>query len=595
MKRWRAPEYLARGVLSLFAAVILATAVLAMRNATQVQAADAAVTHGWQTLNAIERLVSTIKDVETGQRGYLLTVDPAFLAPYEQAIRQVRQRQEDLLVLVADEPARVEQMKRLQPLVEQRVDEASMVLDIRQESGLEAARIRLLEGRGRQDMAAIRVLAEQMTSDENALLALHLRAVSEARRFAQGATLVVAATGLLLVALAYFLYHREHAVNELALAALKSEGERFRTTLASIGDGVIVTDASGSIEFVNSVARRLTGWGEGVDPVGRVIDEVFRIVSEETRLPVPQPVHGVIDRGVVVGLEDHTVLLARDGTERPIQDSAAPIKDASGVTTGVVLVFRDVTGPREARKQLQRSAEDLREADARKDEFLATLAHELRNPLAPIRVAVQLLRRADTRPEALAEAREVIERQSALLARLVDDFMNAAAIRSGKVALERAEVNIGDVIGRVLEQCRPALDAKHHQLHVSVPEQPINVDGDVHRLTQVVTNLLTNAAKYTPENGDIWLTVGPCAIDGADDFRVEISVRDTGIGITPEMLPRVFDLFVQAPEASRRGGGLGIGLALVKRLLELHGGAVAARSDGVDQGSEFIVTLPCSR
>jgi signal transduction histidine kinase len=240
----------------------------------------------------------------------------------------------------------------------------------------------------------------------------------------------------------------------------------------------------------------------------------------------------------------------------------------------------------------------LRMADARKDEFLAMLAHELRNPLAPIRLGVQMLKQVDATAGAvgLAKARDVIERQSGLLSRLVDDLMSAAAIRSGKMTLELAEVNVSDVIGRALEQCQPLIESKRHRLHVSVPDSPVRVEGDVHRLTQVVTNLVTNSAKYTPEDGTIWLTVGTCGAgdaSGAHDDRVEIHVRDTGRGIASEMLPRVFDLFMQAPDASRQPGGLGIGLALVKRLVELHGGTVVALSEGLGKGSEFVVTLTC--
>jgi PAS domain S-box-containing protein len=589
MQRWRASEHLAKGVLALFAGVIVATAVMAWTNTGRLRGHDAAVTHSWQVLNGIERLMSTLKDVETGQRGYLLTGDPAYLAPYQQAVTQVRRRQDELLVLVAGDAQQVDRMKRMQPLVAQRLDEAALVLGLNREGTLRDVRARLLEGRGKAAMDAIRALAADMTAAEEVLLATRLQTVEAANSYAQGVTLVAAFTGLALVALAYFLYHREHAVNELALAALRTQGERFRTTLASIGDGVIVTSAAGTVEFVNPIAQQLTGWGE--DAIGRNVEDVFRIVNEETRQPVQQPVREVLDRGVIVGLANHTILIAKDGSERPIEDSAAPIRhDAGGVATGVVLVFRDATGQREAQRQLLLSEAELREADERKDVFLAMLAHELRNPLAPIRVSVQLLKQiGSSDPAALERAREVIERQSGTLSRLVDDLMDAASIRSGKVRLEMTNVHLGDVVARALEQCQPIIEARRHRLHVSVPDEPVHVEGDVYRLTQVVSNLLTNSAKYTPENGDIWLSVQ------SSGERAEIRVRDAGLGIAPEMLPRVFDLFMQAPDAARQTGGLGIGLALVKRLVELHGGTVAAMSDGVGKGSEFVITLPCCR
>ncbi len=598
MKRWRASEHLAKGILALFAVVVVGTVTLAWRNTEHLKANDAAVTHSWQVLNAIERLQSTLKDAETGQRGYLLTESPTFLEPYEQANKQVHLRQDDLLVLVAAEPDQVERMKRMQLLVAQRMEEAALVLDIRRDSGPQAARAHLLQGRGKESMDAIRALAAEMTATEEALLAARLRAMHIADRYARGVALAAAFTGLLLIALAYFLYHREHAVNELALAALRTHGERFRTTLASIGDGVIVTNASGTVEFLNPIAETLTRWDDE-EAVGRRIEEVFRIVNEETRQPVLQPVHDVMERGIIVGLANHTVLLARDGGEHPIEDSAAPIRDASGAMTGVVLVFRDAEGQREAQRRLRDSEAELREADARKDEFLAMLAHELRNPLAPIRLGVQMLKQVDAdNLVGLAKAREVIERQSGILSRLVDDLMSAAAIRSGKVTLELAKVNVSDVIGRALEQCQALIEARRHKLHACVPDASVYVEGDVNRLTQIVTNLLVNSAKYTPEEGTLWLTVGTCGTGGgagADDHRVEIRVRDTGVGIAPEMLPRVFDLFMQAPSASRQPRGLGIGLALVKRLVELHGGTVVASSEGLGKGSEFVVTLACSR
>jgi signal transduction histidine kinase len=230
----------------------------------------------------------------------------------------------------------------------------------------------------------------------------------------------------------------------------------------------------------------------------------------------------------------------------------------------------------------------LKVADRHKDEFLAMLAHELRNPLAPIRNAVEIMRRKLTADPQLTWAREVIERQVGSLTRLVDDLLDVSRITRAKINLCRESLELGTIIARAVETAQPLLDEKHHQLEVEVPARPVRVQGDLTRLTQVVGNILSNAAKYTGAGGRIELsarTTGRSA---------EIRVRDNGIGIPADQMPRIFDLFTQVQRGNEQApGGLGIGLALVRRLVELHGGTVAARSEGPGKGSEFIVRLPC--
>ncbi len=229
----------------------------------------------------------------------------------------------------------------------------------------------------------------------------------------------------------------------------------------------------------------------------------------------------------------------------------------------------------------------LREEDERKDEFLATLAHELRNPLAPIRNAAQYMRlRGPTDPD-LQNAREIIDRQVRQMTRLVDDLLDISRISRGKVVLQRERVGVGLVLTNAVESSRPLIEEAGHDLTLAVPPEPLFVDGDGTRLAQVFGNLLTNAAKYTDRGGEIRLAAER---QGSD---VVVSVRDNGIGIAPEHLPRLFDMFSQVdPALERTQGGLGIGLALVKSLVEMHGGRVEARSDGLGKGSEFVVRLP---
>ena len=236
---------------------------------------------------------------------------------------------------------------------------------------------------------------------------------------------------------------------------------------------------------------------------------------------------------------------------------------------------------------LEATATALQETDRRKDEFLAMLAHELRNPLAPIRTAVQLLRLKELAPQQRARARDVIERQVEQLVTLIDDLLDVSRITRGMITLQWEPVLVGAIVARAVETARPAIDAQRHELTLELPDELITVDGDKTRLVQVLGNILHNASKFTDPGGRIHLKV---AREGS---HVAISVSDTGIGISQELIPKVFELFTQVHSKSERGqGGLGIGLALVRRLAEMHGGTVTARSDGPGLGSEFTVRIP---
>jgi PAS domain S-box-containing protein len=668
---------------------------------------------------------------------------------------------------------------------------------------------------------------------------------------------------------------REMTERQRAEAARREQEEWLQITLGSIGDAVIATDTEGRVIFMNPVAERLTGWTQA-EAAGAPLAGVFRIVNEYTRQPAESPVTRVLRDGAVVGLANHTLLIARDSTERPIDDSAAPIRRDLGTLLGVVLVFRDITERKQAeaaraelaaivessgaaiigksldgqitswndgaerlygfsagevignsmemllppgeenvypaiierlkagastqsyeatrrrkdgtlievsamaspiknpagqivgvsvvarditarkraeealrfladastllsnlveyegtlrsvtrlavpfladlcvvdlltrdgrmervavahaepgKEQLFRQAterypvtlvdqaapsrairsgqpvlmpevsaaylegiaqdaqhlqmlrdlgfrsilsvplrgrertlgaismaasdsrrrfnesdlaiaEDLgrrvatalenarlyqeaRDADRHKDEFLAMLAHELRNPLAPIQNVLTLLEQPAADPARKERNWAILRRQVEQLVRLVDDLLDVSRITRGKIQLRMKRVELAGVVAQAVESRRPLIDARRHELIVSLPPSPLFLVADPARLEQVLTNLLNNAAKYTEEGGKIELSVD------AEDAQIVVRVRDTGIGIAPELLPRVFDLFQQAERSlDRSQGGLGIGLTLVRRLVELHGGTVEARSAGVGRGSEFVIRLP---
>ena len=241
----------------------------------------------------------------------------------------------------------------------------------------------------------------------------------------------------------------------------------------------------------------------------------------------------------------------------------------------------------ESRDQLERLNAQLSETDRRKDEFLAVLAHELRNPLAPIRNATQFLQLKAPADAALQNARDIIDRQVTHLVRLVDDLLDVSRITSGKISLQKERVSLTLIVTNAVEASRPLIESEQHQLTVTLPDEPLYVDADLTRMAQVLQNLLNNAAKYTPPGGKIGLHA---AFDGK---QVTIRITDSGIGIPPEMLSHIFNLFTQVGRSIEwQTGGLGIGLTLVQRLVEMHGGNVEAQSDGLDKGSVFTIRLP---
>ncbi|HEX2466319.1 MAG TPA: response regulator [Thermoanaerobaculia bacterium] len=248
---------------------------------------------------------------------------------------------------------------------------------------------------------------------------------------------------------------------------------------------------------------------------------------------------------------------------------------------------RDRTAELEASTaRLRESEEQLRDADRRKDEFLAMLAHELRNPLAPIRTAVQLMRFKELPDEQRTRARDIIERQIDQLVRLIDDLMDVSRITRGMITLHREPIDLTAVIARAVETTRPLIDSRRQELTVALPPRPLKVEGDSTRLAQVIGNVLNNAAKYTPEGGRIRLQLH------AEVDEAVITVSDSGMGIPPEMLGNVFDLFTQVNRTlDRAHGGLGIGLALVRKIVQMHGGRVSASSAGLDQGTEIEIRL----
>jgi signal transduction histidine kinase len=275
-----------------------------------------------------------------------------------------------------------------------------------------------------------------------------------------------------------------------------------------------------------------------------------------------------------------------DGQYRWTSVKGVPIADQDGTVREWIGANTDIHDMVMAQAERARLLASLQEQDRRKDEFLAMLAHELRNPLAPISAAAEMLKFGRASEERVARASEVISRQVRHMTSLVDDLLDVSRVTRGLIHLERERVEVAAIVASAVEQARPMIEAREHMLEIGQAPAGVGVTGDANRLVQVIVNLLTNAAKYTPRAGRIALAVT------RDEGRVHIAVRDNGIGIEAGLLPQVFDLFTQAERTPDRAqGGLGIGLALVRNIVSLHGGAVTAHSDGPGKGSVFTVSL----
>jgi PAS domain S-box-containing protein len=393
---------------------------------------------------------------------------------------------------------------------------------------------------------------------------------------------------VLFTSVVWFASSRRKAEQEL-----RHQREWLHVSLSSIGDAVIATDVNGSVNFINPTAEALTGWPMS-QALNQPLDAIFQIINEETRGPVENPFTAIKREGNVVGLANHTILLTRDGREIPIEDSGAPIRDTDGHIIGVIVVFHDVSERRHAeqeREQLlkreQAARSEAEAADRLKDEFLATVSHELRTPLTSILGYAEMMRADRLNDNDTGHAVEVIARSARAQAEIIDGILDVSRIITGKFHIDAKAVELAPIMRAAIDTLRPAASAKAIALTVSLDQADGLVAGDPARLQQIIWNLISNAIKFTPQGGRVEVRLERV---GA---HLEIKVSDSGIGINEQFLPFIFERFRQADSSTTRAhGGLGLGLAIVRHLVELHGGTVQAESRGEGQGAVFTVRLP---
>jgi PAS domain S-box-containing protein len=586
LRRIRRPDkwYLA-GALFILAAV----SFLSYQDWSAYQGSAPQVQHSRALLQLIEDTLSSVRDAETGQRGFLLTGDPQYLDAYNAAVNALPSDLTMLRASVADQAELRVRVAALSNLISEKVAELKETVALRQSQGFQAALTVVETNRGRNTMDGVRKVGMELENDVYTGLTRGIRERQEQGSRTRLTTALGAGVLCAFLLLATFDIGRTSAERDRLILDLEAANNRttasrdlLHTTLTSIGDAVIATDAAGKLTFMNGVAENLTGWTQA-QAAGRPLQDVLTLVNEETRQSVESPVDKALREGAIVGLANHTVLISRDGTEWAIDDSGAPIRGPQGQIAGVVLVFRDVTGRRESEEQLRRLNQDLRRTNQDLQQFSYAASHDLKEPLRTVTNYLQLIRSRYSGKLLDEEAGQLFDVAVAGAQRmhaLVEALLEYS--RSGEVGdatLER--IQVGSVVGDVITSLQSAISETGAE--VLVGPLPVVTANPLY-LTQVFENLIGNALKYrSPETPRISIA----ALEGPHEWT--FSVEDNGIGIPPEYRAQIFGIFKRLH--GDEYPGTGIGLATCKKIVDRHGGTIWVESEP-GHGSRFLFTLP---
>ena len=567
-------------VLLLF--LLIANALLT-RSQLAVQIGEQeAVEHTQQVLIALGQTQTLLEDAETGQRGYLYTNDPKYLAPYEHALAQIDPQLDILKKLVSGNPHELAAIAQIHELTLAKMDELARTILLFQSGYPDAARAVVLSDHGRVLMVHISALISEIqleeTSDEAARAASSRQSIH--RTFlAIYLPTFIAALGL--VFLAYYIVSAM-AVRDLHANQLQEREEWFRSTLTSLGDAVIATDQRGCVTFLNPVAEHLMGIFL-TEAQGKDIHDVFPIFNETTGQPVENPIKKVLEHGFIIGLANHTVLQHPDGTFTPIEDSAAPIRDSRGKLTGVVMVFRDATHERKS-QEVMRKTEKLAAA-AR---LAATVAHEINNPLEAIGNLIYITRTTDGIPDAavthLALAEQELDRVSHITRQTLGFYRESKS---------PDEVDLPTLVESVLNIYSNKFRTKNITIQRDFEDCP-PIHALSGELKQAVANLVSNAADAVPNRGTICVKI-TCHEDRGKNGEptnkiVKIMIEDNGPGIAAEHRNHIFEPFF----TTKKDVGTGLGLWVTKEIIERHSGTIEVTciTDAEPTGTTFTITLP---
>ncbi len=538
----------------------------------------------------LEKLESIVKDAETSQRGFIITGDERYLQPFDLASKELPAQIEELRNFPWIDVNSAE-IRNIAQLIQQKMSELRSTIELRRNGGFDAAAAIVRSGTGKQLMDDLRTQMARLK--ERQLSALRADVILSDRT-TRTRTFVYLFCGILNIGILVWAYRRiaealkqrDLALREVSLRGLELQQQKdlLGVTLASIGDCVLVTDKDGRITFMNPIAEQLTGWTLR-EAMGRPTSDVFRILNEHTRAAVESPVEKVMKQGVIVGLANHTLLIRKDGSEIPIDDSGAPIRDANGSIRGVVLVFRDFSEHKEAERALRQAKTEAETANKAKDQFLAMLSHELRTPLTPVLATLNLWEASEDVPRSLQSDVQMLRRSIELEARIIDDLLDLTRIARGLLSFSPENTDVHALIEFLVGLSQSEFQSKELKVTLNLNASRHHVHTDAARLQQVLWNIFRNAVKFTDQGGAVTISTANDA-----EHNIDITVTDTGIGMTPETLSKLFVPFEQAdPARNRRYGGLGLGMAISSALVDLLEGEITAESPGLGKGSTFTV------
>jgi PAS domain S-box-containing protein len=535
-----------------------------------------------QTVDGVNSLLSTLRDAETGQRGYVITGEDRYLEPYQRAVAELPTNMAALSRAADANPDQAEAVTALRPLVEEKMEELLQTIDLRRDQGEDAARTVVVIDRGKFLMDQIRGKCadiQRVAYSRQAQEAADVRASADQLGWVGtlGSGILFGLLLLSTLAIRRGTRRRQELIHDLLESEERAREARdwLQTIIGSIGDGVIVTDAEGKVTMVNGVAQSLTGWKQH-EAQGLPLKEILPITNEESGATVENPVTRVLREGRIVGLANHTQLETRDGKQIPIDDSAAPVRDKAGTITGVVLVFRDISERVRHAKLLERTNLELQH-------FAYAASHDLREPLRTITIYAEMLQRDGAQlDERSSEYLRVILAGSHRMSQLVDSLLDYA--KAGEVAAESfAPIEMEEVLAAVMGNLRGTIDST--QAVITHDPLPV-ISGDQMQFERLLQNLIGNALKYGRDEPP---RIHVSARQQASEWI--FSVADNGQGIAPEHQTQIFELFRRLHGQDESGSG--IGLATCKKIVERFGGRIWVESE-VGKGSCFIFTLPAT-